>query len=44
MHKNFKIMIFTLMSLELESDNQRWFNSFERWYPTEIGLPSKPKK
>jgi len=44
MHKNFKIMIFTLMSLELESDNQRWFNSFGRWYPTEIGLPTKPKR
>lgn len=44
MHKNFKIIVFTIMSLGLESDNQKWHNSFERYYPTEIGFPLMPKK
>ena len=44
MHKNFKIIIFTAMSVGLESDNQRWNSSFERHYPVEIGFPLMPKR
>ena len=44
MHKNFKIIIFTAMSVGLENDNQSWQNSFERYYPTEIGFPLMPRR
>ena len=38
MRKNFKIIIFTAMIVGLESDNQSWYNSFERHYPTTTGF------
>ena len=43
MHKNFKIIIFTALSVGLESGNQTWHNSFERYYPVTTGYLS-PKK
>ena len=43
MRKNFKIIIFTALAVGLESDNQSWYNSFERYYPTTTGYLS-PKK
>jgi|TARA_R100000081_G_C4816957_1_gene175952 hypothetical protein len=44
MHKNFKIIIFTAMSVGLESDNQGWQSSFERHYPAKIVFPLMPKR
>jgi len=44
MHKNFKIIIFTAMSVGLESDNQSWNTSFERYYPTQIVSPLIPRR
>ena len=38
MRKNFKIIIFTALSVGLESDNQSWHNSFERYYPANTGF------
>lgn len=43
MGKNFKIIVFTILTVGLESDNQSWQNSFERYYPTTTGYLS-PKK
>lgn len=43
MYKNFKIIIFTALSMGLESDNQTWNSSFERYYPITTGYLS-PKK
>jgi len=43
MHKNFKIIIFTALSVGLESDNQTWHNSFERYYPVKTGYLSPIK-
>ena len=38
MHKNFKIIVFAVLAVGLENDNQSWHNSFERYYPTTIGF------
>ena len=38
MRKNFKIIMFAIVSTTMESDNSSWHNSFERYYPATTGF------
>ena len=38
MRKNFKIIMFAIVSTTMESDDTTWHNSFERYYPITTGF------